>query len=95
MPMRLKDRSRTDAHSQLNMAASYEQQRPQPLLRVPDVMEWLGISQSAVYRLVDRRLVRFYKTRSGLRFDQTDICEYLQSCRIEAINEHEYGGTKN
>lgn len=58
-------------------------------------MEWLRVSRSAVYRLVEKRLVRFYKTRSGLRFNQADICEYLEVCRIEAINEHEYGGKKN
>jgi len=55
------------------------------LLRVNDVARILNISSSSVYRMVEKRLVTFYKLRSGLRFKEKDIEQYVQDCRTEAI----------
>lgn len=71
------------------------QSAPETLLTVKDVMELFQISQSSVYRMIEKRLVRFYKINSGLRFQRSDIDSYLLSCRTEAMNEHVYESSKN
>lgn len=60
-------------------------EKKQELLTVQEVSEFLKISRSSVYRLVENRLIPFYKIKSGLRFCRKDLEEYLESCRIEAI----------
>ena len=63
------------------MAPSYTNE----YLTVPEVAELLRISKSAVYRLVERRVVRFYKIPSGLRFKRVDLDDFLESCCLDAI----------
>lgn len=65
------------------------------LLTVKDVGVLLSISRASVYRLVEKRLIPFYKLRSGLRFRVEDVESYLDGCRYEAFtNKNEYGDTK-
>jgi excisionase family DNA binding protein len=46
-----------------------------------EVAALLRISKSSVYRLVERRAIRFYRVRGVLRFDQRDIEAFLkQGC---------------
>ncbi|HAU65998.1 MAG: binding domain protein, excisionase family protein [Candidatus Uhrbacteria bacterium GW2011_GWF2_39_13] len=65
------------------------------LMTVKEVANFLKVTPNSVYRMIEKRLVRFYKIRSGLRFMKTDVESYLNSCCVEAINENDYGGTKN
>ena len=66
------------------------------LLDVSDLMRILSISQSSAYRMVEKRIIPFYRIRSGLRFKYSDVQDYLHSCRFEAVgNEHVYGNTKD
>lgn len=81
--------------SQLNMSkVSTEQPKSHEYMLVSEVAELLRISESSVYRMVEKRLVRFFKIRSGLRFRRLDIEEYLESCCFETA-ENEYDSTKN
>ena len=53
----------------------------------PDDMATLfSISRKTVYRLVDRRLVPFYKIGGVLRFRKEDIEEYLNTTRIDPVS---------
>ncbi len=79
------------------MKASHGQTEEQNgLMTVTDVAGYLGISKSSVYRMIEKRVIPFYKIRSGVRFERSDITTYLNQCRYEAFNhENDYGGTKN
>lgn len=82
---------------QLNMSMASEKQlkNQSQLLTVEELGAYLKISKSSVYRMIERRLIPFFKIRSGLRFDIVDVEKYLLSCRTEAMNdENVYGGLK-
>lgn len=53
--------------------------------------EFLGISKSSVYLLVETRKLPFYKVGGSLRFKMTDIEEYLKTVRVEPIVPKKYG----
>lgn len=52
------------------------------LLTVDDVAHFLRISRTGVYRLVDRRDIRFYKVGGVLRFAPADVRAYLQERQV-------------
>lgn len=55
------------------------------LLTPNELAEYFRISLSSVYRLVDKRVLPFYKVNNSLRFDINEINEYLKSNRIESV----------
>ena len=55
------------------------------LLTPADVAKFLKISKVGVYRLTDKRLIRFYKIGGSLRFAKADIIEYLKDNKVESI----------
>jgi excisionase family DNA binding protein len=78
------------------MVTSDEQLKNNELLTVKELAQLLKISQSSVYRMVEKRVLSFHKIQSGLRFYRNDVDEYLNSCRFEVIdNEHVYGSKNN
>ena len=60
------------------------------LLTTPEVAGLLRVSKSTINRLVEKRLVRFYKVRGSRRFRRADILAYLENNCIESI-EDAYG----
>lgn len=58
----------------------------QELLTPDDLADFLQISKTSVYRMIDKRLIPFYKVKGSLRFDKSDVLEYLQNNRIEPVN---------
>ncbi len=60
-----------------------------------EVARTLHISKAGVYRLIDKRLIRFYKVMGSIRFDRKDILSYLKNNRIEVVGQHNYGSTKS
>ncbi len=76
-------------------ASDTTQLKMRELMTVKEVAAFLKITPNSVYRMVERRLVRFFKIRSGIRFAKSDIEAYLNQCCVEAINENDYGSTKN
>lgn len=69
----------------LTMTALGQPQEQLELLTPQEVAELLRISRASVYRMVEKRLIRFYKIQSGLRFRKTDVIEYLNQGCIEAV----------
>lgn len=66
-----------------------------PLLTPNDVARMLKISKAGVYRLIDKRLIRFYKVMGSIRFAEDDITAFLRHNRVESVGTHNYGSTKN
>jgi excisionase family DNA binding protein len=58
------------------------------LLTVEGLMEFLRVSRSTVYRLVDCREIPHYKIGHGLRFDRREIVAYVRRQRIRPMSEN-------
>ena len=65
------------------------------LLSANEVARLLKISKAGVYRLIDKRVIPFYKVMGSIRFDKKDVISYLKNNRMEAIDLHSYDSTKN
>ena len=65
------------------------------LLTPEEVAQMLKISKVGVYRLINKRLVRFYKVMGSIRFEKNDIASYLENNRVEVVGSHKYGNTEN
>ncbi len=55
------------------------------LMKVSDVCKYLNFTKSTIYRLVENRKIPFYRICGRLRFKQTDLDEFLNQCRKNAI----------
>jgi len=67
---------------------SNEQEPPKRLLTVADVADWLSISGSLVYQLVESGKLPIYRIGNGrgaIRFRPEDIESYLFGCRTEKV----------
>jgi excisionase family DNA binding protein len=65
---------------------SNEQVQPKRLLTVADVADWLSVSASLVYQIVDSGKLPVYRIGNGrgaIRFRPEDIDSYLNACRTE------------
>ncbi len=52
-----------------------------------ELSKLLKISKSSVYRLVDSRVLPFYKFGGNLRFSSDDVSCYLSETRVEPIEK--------
>ena len=55
------------------------------LLTPDEVAELLRLSKASVYRLVERRAIRFYRVCGLLRFEREDVRTYLGTGRVEPM----------
>lgn len=65
------------------------------LLTVGEVAELLAISEPGVRRLIDRRIIPYFKVMRSIRFDKKDILSYLSNNRVEPIGSITYDNTEN
>lgn len=54
------------------------------LLTVKELSKILRVSETSIYRLVERRSIPFHRLPRGLRFKKQDVDEYLRKCRVES-----------
>lgn len=47
--------------------------------------EILGISRSAVYKMVERKRIDYIEYPDAIRFYESDVLNYLKSHRIKAV----------
>jgi excisionase family DNA binding protein len=55
------------------------------LLTPDDLAQFLSISKTGVYRLVDKRRIPFFRIGGSLRFEKKDVLSYLQGNRVESV----------
>ncbi len=60
------------------------------LLTIDELAGLLKISKTTAYRLIDKRLIPFYKVKGGIRFDRKDIMDYLRQNRVEPVGLMQY-----
>jgi excisionase family DNA binding protein len=60
---------------------------PPNLLTPDDVAEVLRVSKTSVYRLVERREIRFYRVCGLLRFDSGDVERFLRAGSVEPMGK--------
>ena len=65
------------------------------LLTPDELAHMLKISKAGVYRLIERRLIRFTKVMGSIRFEKNDVLSYLQNNRVESVSIHIYGSKKS
>ncbi len=56
------------------------------LMTPGELSELLSVSKTTINRLVGKRIIPFYKVGGSLRFERSEIMEYLKDNRIEPIN---------
>lgn len=54
-------------------------------LTINDLANYLNISKTTVYRIVESRKIVFYKLQGSLRFKVGDVEEYLAKNKIKTI----------
>jgi excisionase family DNA binding protein len=54
------------------------------LLTVKELADLLRVSETSIYRLVERRAIPFHRLPRGLRFRREDVAGYLDKCRVES-----------
>lgn len=59
------------------------------LIGVNELAEYLGISTTSVYRMVERRSIPFFRLARHLRFRRSDIEWYLAKCFVKPLDEYE------
>jgi excisionase family DNA binding protein len=64
---------------------------PDDLLSIDDVAQRLLVSRAAVYRLVSRRRLPFYRLPGGIRFKVKDVDAHLENRRSERVEPKKYG----
>lgn len=57
------------------------------LLTIDEVADLFRVSKATVYRMVESRLVAFYRLGGRLRFKEDDIFAYLESQRVKPREE--------
>ena len=60
---------------------------PPQFMTRDELAKMLKLSPVTVYRLVDKRLLPFYKVGGSLRFLVKDVIAYMETCRIKPVNE--------
>jgi excisionase family DNA binding protein len=59
------------------------------LLTPDEVAELLRVSKTSVYRLVERRAIRFYRVCGLLRFEREDVHAFVGDGLVEPMGEHQ------
>jgi excisionase family DNA binding protein len=59
------------------------------LLTPDEVAELLRVSKTSVYRLVERRAIRFYRVCGLLRFERDDVHEFIGDGCVEPMGENQ------
>lgn len=59
----------------------------QILLTIDEVAAIFRVSKATVYRMIESRLIPFYKIGRAIRFSESEIATYLESQRVKAKNE--------
>ena len=60
---------------------------PSNLLTPDEVAEVLRVSKTSVYRLVERREIRFHRVCGLLRFDRSDVARFLSTGSVEPMGK--------
>jgi excisionase family DNA binding protein len=59
----------------------------QILYNVEDLAVFLKISRATVYRLIDKKKIRFIRAGKGIRFRLEDVQDYLDKNSVEALSK--------
>lgn len=54
------------------------------LVTMADAAAYLCVSKRTVRRLIDRRLMPFFKVSGSIRLDKADLEQYLKRVRVQA-----------
>ncbi len=64
-----------------------DQQSGLAFLTPPEAARLLRLSKASVYRLVETRVLPFYRVSGSLRFSKKDLEEYLTRVRVGSVSQ--------
>lgn len=56
-------------------------------LTVQELAAWIRVSPTSIYRLVDRRIIPFYRLQGVVRFRRSDIAAYFNARRVNVAGQ--------
>lgn len=63
---------------------------PKKLLTIDSVAEMFSVSKTTVYRMIQSRILPFYRIGGNLRFDEQEMMDYLERQRVAPIEDRFY-----
>ena len=63
---------------------------PIKLLTIENVADLFCVSKTTIYRMVESRIIPFYRISRRLRFKEDDVLAYLESQRVKSKEEWFY-----
>lgn len=57
------------------------------LLTIDEVAKVFRVSKATVYRMIESRILPFYKVTRAIRFAEEDVLKYLESQRVKPKDE--------
>lgn len=57
------------------------------LLTIDEVAQLFRVSKATVYRMIESRLIPFYKISRAIRFSEEEVIAYLEEQRVKPKNE--------
>lgn len=57
------------------------------LLTIDEVAKLFRVSKATVYRMIESRILPFYKVTRAIRFAEEDVLKYLESQRVKPRDE--------
>jgi len=59
----------------------------QILYNVEDLAVFLKVSRATVYRLIDKKKIRFIRAGKGIRFRSEDVQDYLDKNSVDTLSK--------
>ncbi len=63
---------------------------PSKLMTIDEVADLFRVSKTTVYRMVESRIIPFYRLGGRLRFNEVEVLAYLESQRVKPREEWHY-----
>ena len=60
------------------------------LMTIDEVAELFRVSKVTIYRMVESRIIPFYRLGGRLRFNEEEMLSYLESQRVKPREEWHY-----
>lgn len=75
-------------NNQMEISLNLDNLIKKPFLTPDELAKFLNISRSSIYRLIENRMIAFYKIGGSLRFRKEDIEGYLEKSKIKPIDKY-------
>ena len=79
-----------DAPRQSNMTTAQPAAIDERMLNIKEVADFLRVTPSSIYRLVEKRALRFYRMPRKILFKMADLLEFVEQKKTDKTTEDQY-----